>query len=115
MEPIERKAVAAAREQLPAGFYIVRDGPVYPTDLIWSWTSGEWIRADSDDWTQTVTLTNAGDCVAVARRPGFDDPKFAGAPRRTYKMPPAINADAGVTIATPKKALPDPGGQISLF
>jgi hypothetical protein len=105
MERHERQEDAQARGTLAAGFYIVRDGTVRPDDLVWSWSSKEWIRADDPSWLQPSPI-NVADCVAVARSAAFREPGFEDARRRTYTIP---------TIATPEPALIAGVDQGSLF
>lgn len=106
----ERKIHNTARELLPAGFYIVRDGETRPGDLVYSWASTEWLSVDSPEWSQPCPV-DVADCVAVARRPGHN---FPGASVRSYRMPERYTIDK-TAIATPKKALPDPAKQLALF
>ena len=117
MDQFERNA----RANIPAGYYIVKDGPVYPDDLVYVYPGGGFERADWSGWTSPM-LEDAADGVLVLRRAGLDMP----GKRRTYRLPrhptpnpasPADNARDGVAYrsTTLKKTLPDPDGQLSLF
>jgi hypothetical protein len=88
LDAIER----AARQNIPAGYAVVKDGPVLPDDLLFSYPGGGFMRADSPDWSTSV-VTDAADAILCIRRPGLDMP---GAARRTYTIP-----------ATPAPALSD--------
>lgn len=96
-ERYERQTAGRARDTLPAGYVIIRDGEVRPDDLIYSWTSNEWLRADDPGWLRAAPIAVA-DCTAVAREAKFSEHEFANAPRRSYHLPRAI--------ATPDPALP---------
>lgn len=48
----------------PDGYAIVRSGEMRGDDLIWSWTTKEWIRSDSPEWVHEIPVEM---CVAVAR------------------------------------------------
>lgn len=113
LDAIDRQARAA----IPAGFGVVADGPVFANDLVYCWTTGEFIEAGSPDWTQTVT--DAADAVLVVRRGVFNRNILPGATVRKYEIrrPRDLNAGNDVTrretpnqaflMPTPKKALPD--------
>lgn len=108
LERYERQTNGRARDMLPAGFVIVRGGTVRPDDLVFSWTSSEWLRADDPGWLQT-SPGNVADCTAVARATTFAEPGFAESDRRTYQIPKPR--------ATPEAALRSSSsdGQRSLF
>lgn len=116
MERHERQAAGRARERLPEGFFIVRDGDIRTDDLIFSWSSNEWIRADSGDWLQPTSSMAISDCVAVARSARFQEPGFENVERRNYRLPTTDNAGPGVEV---RKITPDPtlrpANQGSLF
>jgi hypothetical protein len=56
-----------ARAAIPRGYGRVESGEILPDDLVWSWTSKEWLRSDDTTWLQMHLL--AEDCVCVIRRP----------------------------------------------
>jgi hypothetical protein len=40
-----------AVEAIPKGYYVLsKSDRLKPSDLLWSWCSKEWLRADSPDW-----------------------------------------------------------------
>lgn len=69
---------------MPAGHYYVGRGPLEPSDLVYSWTTNEWLRHDDPSWLQTVE--RAEDAVYVARpaRNPFETPTS-----RRYVLPPS--------------------------
>lgn len=45
-----------ARENIPQGFYVLSVGEcLRPDDLLWCWTSEEWLRADDARWKPKET------------------------------------------------------------
>ncbi len=49
----------------PQGYTIIKRGEMLPDDLIWSWTTKEWVRADDPVWVHKVPVDM---CVAVCRK-----------------------------------------------
>lgn len=95
----EYKDATRARASIPAGFHIVRDGETAAGDIVYSWTSGEWLPIFSDLWPLPTPI-QVSDCIAVARRPGIGS-LFDGAARRDYRLTPGS--------VTPGTASQDPG------
>lgn len=52
----------------PGDYYRVPSGALYPDDLVWSWTTHEWLRADSEEWSFSA-VEDAAEAVCVIRRP----------------------------------------------
>lgn len=71
------------RDLIPKGYGRVKSGPVFPSDLIWSWPTREWLRADSPDWGQ-LTVDDAADAVCVIRTGRPSSAGFGGS--RTYTV-----------------------------
>lgn len=63
MDIIEKRAAATR----PVGHIRVKSGEIRPDDLIYSWASNEWLRADSELWRFPTKGMRAEDCVFVAR------------------------------------------------
>jgi hypothetical protein len=95
----ERKA----RQQIPDGFGPVREGPIFPDDLVYSWPGGGFLPADSAEWNSRLPA-DASDCVLVIRR-GSLPAMFANTERRTYKIKRFIEPST----------TPDSASQKSLF
>lgn len=66
----------AAYRNMPAGHGIVREGTILPSDLIYSWTTKEWLRADDPEWGSHVV--KAEDCVAVCRNAAANASRSSG-------------------------------------
>lgn len=68
--PDWRNCLEQLREALtnkPDGYVRVKEGPVEPTDLAWSWTSKEWIEVGSVEWTIQPS-TDIENFICVIRR-----------------------------------------------
>lgn len=63
-----RNAETITPKTFPPGFVRVKSGPILAADLLYSWTSDEWIRADSDAWLCKPDF-DAADAVCVMREP----------------------------------------------
>lgn len=104
-----RTEAGRARESFPAGCGLVRAGVVRRGDLVYSWTSCEWLAADDPTWTQGPPIGSfIPDLIAVAR-PGHVE-------QRGPADVTARNAEAGVSRATtPPTASRSSSAQGSLF
>ena len=62
MEQLQREAFKA----VPVGYFrLTKFDTLKPSDLVWSWTSKEWLRADSELWlSPTPDIEN---CICVIR------------------------------------------------
>lgn len=78
MDKFEREAM----QNVPAGYFRVLDGEIRADDLIWSWTTSEWLRADDPEWQQKCESVE--DCYCVVRRPVHRP--VSGQTVRTYKI-----------------------------
>lgn len=57
-----------AKEKLPGGYYVLgANQPLRPEDLVYSWTSHEFLRADSPLWRFSPLVYNE-DIICAARR-----------------------------------------------
>ncbi len=91
MERHEQKTIVRAKESLPPGFVVIREGRVRPDDLVYSAPSGDWLRADSAEWLHP-TPEDVAVCCVVARSAHFAEPGFSDARRRTYTIPAAAGS-----------------------
>lgn len=63
----DEKLRREAKEAVPVGFYVLSNSDsLKPSDLVWSWTSKEWLRADSKQWH--LPTPEIADCVCVIRQ-----------------------------------------------
>lgn len=76
MERLEREA----KESIPKGYGVVFDGEIQPDDLVYSWTTKEWLASDSPLWLQ-APLRFVEDAVCVVRT-GRPNVTAAGGVRR---------------------------------
>lgn len=60
------KYQSKAAEMKPHDYVRVRSGRILPDDLIWSWTQGEYFRADDPDWLDKCEFV--AQCVYVVRK-----------------------------------------------
>lgn len=63
MDIIEKRAAATR----PKDHIRVKSGEIRPDDLIFSWSSNEWLPANSPLWRYPTKGLKAEDCVFVAR------------------------------------------------
>ena len=63
----DEKLRREAKTAVPVGYYVLTSfDSIKSDDLVWSWTSKEWLRADSQEWlTPTPEIEN---CVCVIRQ-----------------------------------------------
>lgn len=102
LTPAERDA----RRDIPAGYSVVRFGPIRPDDLLFVWPGGGFDRADSPAWTFPVPA-DARNATLCVRKATFDAAAEGFRHTRTYTL------NRGPAIATPKPALPtDPQGSL---
>jgi hypothetical protein len=90
-----------ACQSIPAGHARIRTGELRADDLVWSWTTKEWLRADDPEWFDDIS--RAEDCVCAVRSARVDTTGYGGV--RTYrisKQPPAEAPAAVVPRSTPK-------------
>jgi Fe-S-cluster containining protein len=59
-----------AHDAIPPRMGRVEAGEILPDDLVWCWTTKEFLRADDPGWLHRPTL--AEDCVCVIRQPKAD-------------------------------------------
>lgn len=62
-----------AQEALPEGYFALPQGePLRPDDLVWSWSSKEFIRADSPEW-RFPCFEFESEVIFAARKVGLSD------------------------------------------
>ena len=65
----ERNYRTEAQEQIPAGYFVLTDGDdLRADDLVYSWTTREFIRADSPDWIIPCLKIKIEDLICAVRR-----------------------------------------------
>ena len=80
-EPKHRRE---AIEKLPAGFYVLEaSAKLLPNDLVWNWTSREWLRADSPKWLFSP-LVYSEDIICAARKVELSDYAADVTARRSF-------------------------------
>ncbi len=79
MEYVER----ADNSLLPAGYGRVYSGEILPADLVWCWTTKEWLRHDDPGWNPVKSL-RAENAIGVARSGRASTAMYAN--RRTYSI-----------------------------
>lgn len=58
-----------ARQKLPSGYYVLTGNErLKPEDLVWSWSSNEWIPADSPLWLRSPLSDPFEELICVARK-----------------------------------------------
>jgi hypothetical protein len=87
----EREACAA----IPHRHARILSGELRPDDLVWSWTSKEWLRQDDPGWLCSVA--RAEDAVCAVRSGRVDTRGFASVRRYSIKKPPVVTPAAVVT------------------
>lgn len=92
-----QKYQTEAAEQKPYDYVRVRSGRILPDDLVWSWTSHEYLRHDDPSWLSTCEWV--GQAVYVVR-------KQAGSHRIKEKTPETVDLE---------RLSPDQERQLSLF
>lgn len=85
--------------KLPAGHAIVKEGEIRPTDLIWSWTTKEWLRADDPEWGPHKFP--AEECVAVCRA----TPARPSSAAQNYTVKRGYEESARTAPAKPQNSL----------
>lgn len=60
--------------QMPKGYYVLKaDDLLQASDLVWSWTSKEFLRADSPEWLFPPLKTRIEDMVCAIRKIGITE------------------------------------------
>jgi len=74
-----------AIENIPDGYFVLPSGEkLHPFDLVWSWTSSKFLRADSPEWMFDTFSVPAEEIICAVRRPGLSG--FETAQRRTFTL-----------------------------
>ena len=70
MSFIEAKYRREALENRPSGYFLLNaNDTLRRDDLLWSFTSREWLRADSPEWTVRCTsAVDVGDLICAIRK-----------------------------------------------
>lgn len=68
---MNEKYRAIAAESIPDGYVRVRSGRIAGDDLVYSWTTNEWLRADDQAWLDNCEFV--GQAVCVARNATVDN------------------------------------------
>lgn len=108
----------AAIEAIPHGYGRVAGGKIRPDDLLWSWPTQEWIRADSSDWVHAPP-EDASDAVCVIRT-GRPNPNAGWGATKQYKISreltqPKTREPSIVKTAANETKLDDHRHQLKLF
>jgi hypothetical protein len=75
-----------AKLNLPSGFYILAQGqPLQPSDIVWSYTSHEFLRANSPLWIFSP-LEFSEDLICAARKAQLSEFEQSITSRRVYKI-----------------------------
>ncbi len=75
-----------ALENVPSGYAVLGAMErVKPNDLVWSWSSKEWLRADSPDWLQSSFLVPFEELICVVRKPEMTEFEKS-VPRRKFYL-----------------------------
>ncbi len=81
MDQLHREAVAA----IPPGHYILKAGDkLRPSDLVWSWTTKEFLPASSLEWFMSPFSDPIEEMVCVVRRAGLEG--FEASKRRVFTV-----------------------------
>lgn len=107
------------RPDAPPGLYQVPDGPILADDLVYCWTSREFLPADSPDWTGSSPVGQDAGYSFVYRRPGTGMSGFYRSRSYTITRPAVVN-DPKVSGRIDNARNADPsrngtGGQGNLF
>ena len=82
----DRKSKIEARLKLPKDFHVLASGEILQSsDLVWSWTTKEWLRADAPEWLFSP-LVYAEDIICIARRIGFSAFEQSVPKKRSYAI-----------------------------
>lgn len=58
-----------AIQNIPRGYYILSVAQsLRPDDLVWSWPTKEFLRADSSEWLRSPLMDSAEDVVCAVRK-----------------------------------------------
>jgi hypothetical protein len=75
-----------AKLALPSGYAVLATGEKFkPTDIVWSWCSNEWLRADSELW-KFPPLEFGEDIICAARKPEMSEFERSVPQQRSYAL-----------------------------
>lgn len=75
-----------ALEKVPVGYVVLGAmETLKPTDLVWSWSSKEWLRADSPLWIRSPFLEPFEEMICVVRKVEITEFE-ASIPRRKFYL-----------------------------
>lgn len=75
-----------AKANLPTGYYVLSEPlGLQATDIVWSWSSSEWLRADAPQW-KTSPLIYSEDIICAARKIEISEFEKAVPTRRNYTI-----------------------------
>lgn len=75
-----------AKLALPSGYAVLATGEqLKPTDIVYSWSSGEWLRADSELW-KFPPLEFGEDIVCAARKIEMSEFERSVPRQRSYAL-----------------------------
>ena len=81
-EKFRREAI----EKIPHGYYLLpSDENLDADDLIWDWTAGRFLRADSSLWHFNTFLIPREEIVCAIRQANIPK-EFADAKKRTFTL-----------------------------
>ncbi len=80
------KYTSRAKLALPSGYAVLATGErLKPNDIVWSWCSNEWLRADSELW-KFPPLEYGQDIICAARKIEMSEFEWSVPRQRSYSL-----------------------------